>query len=701
MKSKQIYLIFCVLLSYSFISCTKTNSNNLNNNNFQIFPIVAKQNIYTSSTGEITLRIKSNTNTIQTYSFTVGNTDTIIYNGTNQISNSTFTLFSSATQDTTITIGFKTKVVGTRIVTLIVSNQSANIQTASVQFNVANLVGFAIDPIVANPNITTADTGKISLEISSDGTLNRTYSFAVGKDSIWYNNILRQAGSTFTLFTSASKDTTITIGFTTKVAGTRTVVLAVTDNATHPNTQTDSAQFNIANPVGITGFKVSANTINQNITNADTGQISLNIKSDGTFNRTYSFAVGSADSIWYKNTLQQPNTKFTLFTSATKDTTISIGFITKIVGTGTRTVMLSVTDNATPIDTQTASVTFYISSSSPAPPPISSRVLMGYWEDYTGGSNNPMRLKDINNNYNLIAVAFPVSLSNGGITFAVEPNIISNGGYTNALFISDMQQLHAQGKKIILSLGGELVTISLTTAAKEQTFVDSIKSILTQFPFDGIDLDVENGSPTAAGTIADPTDPGTKNMISAVTTIMSWYSATKGKSMVLTMVPQAANYQGGTSAYGGIWGSYLSWIYAFRNTLSYVSTQLYNTGSIQGLDGLNYNQGTADFIVSCTETSIKGFSAAGSGGMMLGIDPAKILVGLPAIPAAAGGGYTDPTTVKSAITYLLTGKNKPGSYTLQGSSYPTLGGMMTWDINWDGSQNYPYATNFASITWNP
>ncbi len=450
-----------------------------------------------------------------------------------------------------------------------------------------------------------------------------------------------------------------------------------------------------------TAFQIYPTVTNQNINTNDTGKITLQIKSDGTVSRNYLFTIGKTDSIWYNNSIQSPTTTFPLFSSITKDTTITLGFITKMAGT--KTVMLTIADAVSGI-TKTATVKFNITSNSPTPtpptPPISGKVLMGYWENYTGGSGNPMRLKDINNNYNLIAVAFPVSNDNGGISFAVEPNIISNGGYTNALFISDMQQLQAQGKKVILSLGGELVTISLTTAAKEQTFVDSIESILTQFPFDGIDLDVENGSPTAAGTIAVPTDIGTKNMISAVTTIMSWYSAKKGKSMVLTMVPQAANYQGGTSAYGGIWGSYLSWIYAFRNTLSYVATQLYNTGSIQGLDEKNYDQGTADFIISCTETSIKGFPAS-NGGMMPGIDPAKILVGLPAIKSAAGGGYTAPATVKSAITYLLTGQNKPGSYTLQGGPYPTLGGMMTWDINWDGSQNYPYATNFANITWNP
>ena len=67
----------------------------------------------------------------------------------------------------------------------------------------------------------------------------------------------------------------------------------------------------------------------------------------------------------------------------------------------------------------------------------------------------------------------------------------------------------------------------------------------------------------------------------------------------------------GMSAFGGIWGGYLPIIDYFRNDLDYVHVQLYNSGSIYGIDGNIYTQGTADFIVAMTEALIQGFDTAG------------------------------------------------------------------------------------------
>jgi len=125
--------------------------------------------------------------------------------------------------------------------------------------------------------------------------------------------------------------------------------------------------------------------------------------------------------------------------------------------------------------------------------------------------------------------------------------------------------------------------------------------------------------------------------------------------------------------------------------------QLYNTGTMFGIDGKIYSEATADFIVAETEAVIQGFNTAG--GMFAGLPASKVAVGLPACAGAAGGGFTDTATVRKAINYLLGKGPKPGSYTLlQVGGYPTLAGMMDWSINWDKvCSNDTYAENLQTI----
>ena len=170
---------------------------------------------------------------------------------------------------------------------------------------------------------------------------------------------------------------------------------------------------------------------------------------------------------------------------------------------------------------------------------------------------------------------------------------------------------------------------------------------------------------------------------------------------MLTFAPETAYVQGGMSAYGGIWGGYLPLLNALRNDLNYVHVQLYNSGSVYGIDGNIYTQGTADFIIAMTEALIQGFSTAG--GPFQGLPANKIVVGLPACINAAGGGYVNPAVVEDALNYLLGVGPKPGVYTLnQAGGYTNLGGMMTWSINWDkvttcNTTAYAYAQNYAQI----
>ena len=66
--------------------------------------------------------------------------------------------------------------------------------------------------------------------------------------------------------------------------------------------------------------------------------------------------------------------------------------------------------------------------------------------------------------------------------------------YTKDDFKKDVKSLQAQGKKIVLSIGGYEGYFSLTSDNAVNQFVSDIKSIINEYGFDGIDIDLEQSS---------------------------------------------------------------------------------------------------------------------------------------------------------------------------------------------------------------
>jgi chitinase len=305
-------------------------------------------------------------------------------------------------------------------------------------------------------------------------------------------------------------------------------------------------------------------------------------------------------------------------------------------------------------------------------------------------------LDQVDSRYTIIDIAFAVPAAGTDYKMTFTPDQV-----TPAVLLSQIQQLQSAGKKVLISIGGATAPVALNTVTERDTFVSTMTSILTAYGFDGMDIDLEGSSlALTGGTISQPTDATILNLIDAVDQIMINYRAVFNRKMMLTMAPEAAFVQGGMSAYGGIWGAYLPVIDALRDSLDILHVQLYNTGSLYGIDGGIYTQGTADFIVAMTEAVIQGFNTGG--GPFAGLPASKVAVGLPACPQAAGGGFADTLMVKAALEYLTGNGPKPGSYTLaQPSGYPQLRGMMTWSVNWDAVSNcypsYSFAANFQNI----
>ncbi|MFT5725508.1 MAG: chitinase [Bacteroidia bacterium] len=323
--------------------------------------------------------------------------------------------------------------------------------------------------------------------------------------------------------------------------------------------------------------------------------------------------------------------------------------------------------------------------------------LIGYFHNWNDASAPYIQLDQVDSRYNVIDVAFAVPQFGTDYKMEFIPDQVSK-----ATFISQIQTLQTQGRKVIISIGGATASISLGNQKERDTFIVSMTNIIDTYGFDGIDIDLEGSSlAVSGGTIASPVDQPIINLIYAIKQIMSNYYATNNHRLILTMAPETAFVQGGQSAYAGIWGAYLPVIDALRDSLEILHVQLYNSGSMFGIDGKIYKQGTADFIVAMCEAVIKGYNTAG--GMFTGLPASKVAVGLPACSKAAGGGFTDTATVKAAIEYLRGAGPQPGSYALSNASgYPRLRGMMTWSVNWDAaaSCSSDYAENYQNIFGN-
>src|SRR5258708_17129342 len=329
-------------------------------------------------------------------------------------------------------------------------------------------------------------------------------------------------------------------------------------------------------------------------------------------------------------------------------------------------------------------------------------VVVGYWQNWGATTDSPpyIPLRNIDSRYNVIDIAF----AGTNPDFATLNFAPANG--TVAAFQSDVQFLQSQGKKVLLSIGGQNGTLTLTSTAQKQAFITSLEALLDQYNFDGFDLDLEGGTTlqldNGDNNFMSPTTPKVVNLISAAQQVISYRQA-QGKTCWLTMAPETFYVETAyANAYSPLVGAYLPIIYGLRNQLTFLQPQFYNTGSVTGLDGKNYSEATPDFTVAMAEMLLTGFAVNGlNGGTQVfpALRPDQVAFGLPATPAAApSGGYYSPAGVTQALNYLTKGQSFGGTYKLKNpAGYPGLRGVMNWSINWDQSGGYAFAANIYNF----
>ncbi len=310
--------------------------------------------------------------------------------------------------------------------------------------------------------------------------------------------------------------------------------------------------------------------------------------------------------------------------------------------------------------------------------------LIGYWAGY-GGPGSTIPLRDLSPQWDVIIVAFSTPDKNapeGTMQFRTP------AGLETEQFKSDLAYVKGQGKKVMISLGGGGQHFTLADPKRVPNFVASVTRVVTEYGFDGIDIDFESPSLSIDPGDTDfkhPTTPSITNLISALRQLHDRF----GPRFMISLVPEGTQIPSGYPSYGGQFGSYLAIAYAIRDILAFIDVQDYNTPPLQGLDGEIYQPGSVDYHAAMTELLLHGFNVGG--------DPKQFFPPMPANKVAVGflTGDTTPTIVSQAMDYIITGKAPGGAtYKLrQPAGYPSMIGAMFWTIDADRRGDY----NFSNI----
>lgn len=316
-------------------------------------------------------------------------------------------------------------------------------------------------------------------------------------------------------------------------------------------------------------------------------------------------------------------------------------------------------------------------------------ILIGYWHNWHNPPAAFVRLNEVVSHFDVINIAFavPSAAGNGEIVFAPHDAVSIEE------FKSDVLQLQSLGKKILISIGGAGGSMSIEDIAARHKFVDSVTTILREYNFDGMDINLEGKIILDPGDMdfKNPTSPGIKHLIAAIREIRNNF----GSEFILSMAPETINVQAGLDVYSGLAGSYLPLIHGLRDVLTYLQVQHYNSSALTALDGNPYLPGTADFHVAVTEMLLHGFPVQGhqEGDIFPPLKPEQIVIGMASFPDAVSGGYTAPPDLQNALNYLARGESFGGKYIRQSpGKYPSLRGVMTWSINWDAVNQHHFSS---------
>ncbi|WP_428565478.1 MAG: glycosyl hydrolase family 18 protein [Solidesulfovibrio sp. DCME] len=319
--------------------------------------------------------------------------------------------------------------------------------------------------------------------------------------------------------------------------------------------------------------------------------------------------------------------------------------------------------------------------------------------------SNPVDMNLVDSCYNVIITAFIITDDGGNYVLSLaNPGAQGSATYTESQVKDMVAKTKGQGRKVIVSLGGQYFHLSMQTQEDVAAFVTQTKSIVDNYGFEGIDLDLETDTLSAI----DPVLMG-----QAVMAVVNYYRG-QGQDFWLTLAPEWCYivpfmYGSGQWASHSLAGSfYVDLIQAVGlGNFSYIWPQLYNQGPANGFAGPDKDgQGYATKVIptdgmdkflsgfAWAAATADGYAANGSLGVL--IPNQKLALGIPATEGAAGG----------EMTYIATPGLIAGAWRLMQANSNTVAGFMNWSVDWDalaitdgelspGYAHTPWATGLA------
>ena len=282
---------------------------------------------------------------------------------------------------------------------------------------------------------------------------------------------------------------------------------------------------------------------------------------------------------------------------------------------------------------------------------VPSPAVVGYW----GANANTPALVDVPATYNVIIFAFA---NINAPDNSLDP---VTGGFR---LTSPPPDLRAQIKavkalrphqRVLFSIGGENdavegTSVNFTAAA--------LRNTLAYWGFDGVDLDLE--------TVTDA---------ARLTQIVAMIKGAKAAdpSVMVTMAPQTGFSPGAAGTLASLAPSFIysPLLQGLDNgaLVDLVNVQFYN------------NWPCASTPSACVSAANMEAWAGGLAKAMPGLDARKFVAGFPASRQAATSGYQSPAAMEAFAADVV----KPG----------TVGGMMTWSVEWDMTTGYAWSTAVA------
>ena len=293
-------------------------------------------------------------------------------------------------------------------------------------------------------------------------------------------------------------------------------------------------------------------------------------------------------------------------------------------------------------------------------------MVTGYWHNFCNGSTN-LKLRDVPSYYDMICVAFTGNTATPGeVTFELDSYLASSvGGYSKEEFIQDIKDIKSKGRHVIVSVGGANGRIVIDSEKASDKFASSLIEIIKEYGFEGVDIDLEGSAVS-----------GTEYIASGLRKAHDEF----GDDFIITMAPETYYMHKAE----GLMGAYYRLATKIKDILTICYPQFYNAGGDIGYNDFNARYPSQSFITSLATMYIEN-----------GLRPDQMAIGVPAAASAGGTGYISTDALKEVINSLVYKKELDGFTPPR--EYKTLRGVMTWSINWDGTQNYAWGKSMSEL----